>query len=145
MKTEYQEHHVVTSQKERKKINTLYWIFTALFSASMLFTAIPDVLQVPDAVKFMHEHLLYPLYFTPFLGVAKVLGSIAILLPINKLIGVPIKEWAYAGLAFDLIGAIYSNTCVDGFQPQMLLMLIWVGLGMAAYYFYHKKLKEHNF
>ena len=52
----------------------------------------------------MHEGLGYPFYLIPFVGVAKVLGIIAILIP-----GFPgIKEWAYAGLFFDLVGATFS-------------------------------------
>ena len=86
-----------------KKTNIIYWIFTGLFGAVMLLTSIPDILMVPDAVAFITK-LGYPVYFAPFIGVAKVLGVIAILIP-----GFPrIKEWAYAGLAFDLIGAVYS-------------------------------------
>src|ERR1700741_1986394 len=101
------------------KTNTLYWIITGLFSAFMLFSAIPDVLCVPDAITFM-THLGYPIYFIPFIGIAKVLGIIAILIP-----GFPrIKEWAYAGLAYDLIGATYSVTATDGFHPSTLVMLL---------------------
>src|SRR5215212_11317403 len=87
-----------------KKTKILYWIFTSLFACMMLFSAIPDVLSNPLAVQGMHDGLGYPLYFIPFIGVAKVLGVIAILIP-----GFPrIKEWAYAGLVFDLVGATYS-------------------------------------
>ncbi len=83
-----------------KKNKALYWTITGLFLAFMLFSAVPDILVVPDAVTFM-VHLGYPKYFIPFIGVAKLLGVIAILVP-----GFPrIKEWAYAGLCFDLIGA----------------------------------------
>ena len=118
-----------------KKTNTLYWIFTGLFSASMLFTAIPDIMNLPDAIKIMHDQLQYPLYFIPFIGWAKALGCVAILIP-----GFPrIKEWAYAGLAFDLFGAIYSSIAVAGFAPEMAFMLVWIGLGVASYYFFSKK------
>jgi hypothetical protein len=120
-----------------KKTKTLYWIFTGLFAAMMFFTAIPDILVSPDAVVFM-THLGYPNYFTPFIGVAKALGVIAILIP-----GFPrIKEWAYAGLFFDLIGATYSQIATDGFMVPMLFMLIPFALGISSYYFYHKKLRE---
>jgi len=120
-----------------KKTKTLYWTFTGLFAAMMLFTAIPDIIVSPDAVVFMN-HLGYPNYFTPFIGVAKALGVIAILIP-----GFPrIKEWAYAGLFFDLIGATYSQIATDGFMVPMLFMLIPFGLGISSYYFYHKKLRQ---
>lgn len=63
-----------------KKSKTLYWIITGLFSAFMLFSALPDILVVPEAVTFM-SHLGYPKYFIPFIGIAKLLGVIAILVP----------------------------------------------------------------
>jgi hypothetical protein len=119
-----------------KKINILYWVFTGLFGAVMLFSAIPDIIVVPDAVAFVTDKLGYPKYIIPFLGVAKTLGVIAILIP-----GFPrIKEWAYAGLFIDLVGATYSNICVDGFQPGMAGMIVFFGLGTLSYIYYHKKL-----
>jgi hypothetical protein len=80
----------------------------------------------------------YPIYFVPFIGVAKVLGVIAILIP-----GYPrIKEWAYAGLTFDLIGATYSILCVPP-QPggSPYFMIIPLLLAALSYTYYHKKLK----
>jgi hypothetical protein len=119
-----------------KKTKLLYWIFTGLFAALMLFSAIPDIMLSPDAVKFMSA-LGYPNYFTVFIGVAKTLGVIAILIP-----GYPrIKEWAYAGLFFDLAGAVYSGLSVSGFDPMMLFLLIWIIPGILSYHFYHKKNK----
>lgn len=118
-----------------KKIKILYWIFTGLFGAFMLFTAIPDIFINEETRQFM-SMLGYPPYFTPFIGVAKVLGVIAILIP-----GFPrIKEWAYAGLAFDLIGAIYSIFAIGTPAVQTLPMLIPVVLCILSYVFYHKKL-----
>ncbi len=116
-----------------KNSKTIYWVVTAIFSVFMAFTAVPDVMLVPDAVKFMH-HLGYPDYFTVFIGVAKILGSIAILVP-----GFPkIKEWAYAGLFFDLIGATWSVGSADGFTPSLSFMLLPIIVGAVSYVFYHK-------
>ena len=84
-----------------------YWIFTILLVALMSVSAIPDVLLVPGAVQIF-EHLGYPRYLLPFIGVAKLLGSAAILQPWFR----GIKEWAYAGITFDLIGAVYSHISV---------------------------------
>jgi len=117
-----------------KRTKTLYWVFTVLLSVAMIFTAVPDVLLSADAVTFMKDHLGFPNYFTFFIGIAKILGSLVILIPGLK----TLKEWAYAGLFFDLVGAIYSVISVDGFQPQMLIMLIWVVLFVLSYVFYRK-------
>jgi hypothetical protein len=120
-----------------KKIKILYWVFTGLFAAFMLSSAIPDILSMPVAVEGMHKGLGYPVYFIPFIGVAKLLGSIAILLPISP----KIKEWAYAGLVFDLIGATYSIIAVGGTVGQWGFMILPFLLAFFSYTFYHKKLK----
>jgi uncharacterized membrane protein YphA (DoxX/SURF4 family) len=120
-----------------KKTKILYWVFTILFAASMVFTAIPDLTLNPEAVKFMTQ-LGYPNYFTHFIGAAKILGCIALLIP-----GFPrIKEWAYAGLMFDLIGAVYSCIMAMGFQPQMAFMLVFFILFALSYIYHHKLMNE---
>ena len=118
-----------------KKTNTFYWIFTALFSFMMFGSAIPDVLRSSEAVQGMHGELGYPLYFIPFIGVAKVLGVIAILVPgFSRL-----KEWAYAGLMFDLIGATYSIIAIG--KPDWVFMFLPLLLGVGSYVFYQKRSK----
>ena len=111
-----------------KKTKTIYWIITGIFSSFMLFSAIPDILSVPDAVKFMN-HLGYPNYFIPFIGIAKLLGIIVILIP-----GYPkLKEWAYAGLFFDLLGATYSLIRSDGVLLETSFMLLPMIFLFASY------------
>jgi hypothetical protein len=118
-----------------KKTKILYWVFTILFAFMMLASAIPDVLSQPIAVKGMHTDLGYPLYFIPFIGIAKCLGVIAILIP-----GFPkIKEWAYAGLFFDLIGATYSIIAVGKSIDQWGFMIIPLALATLSYFFYRKR------
>ena len=123
-----------------KKTKIIYWIATSLFAFMMLGSAIPDVLSAEVAVKGMHEGLGYPVYFIPFIGIAKVLGVIAILIPGFK----RIKEWAYAGLFFDLIGAtysVYSSGVRDGNLAFMLLPLL---LGGLSYIYYHRKQSAYS-
>lgn len=116
-----------------KKTNIFYWIFTGLFSAMMLGSAIPDVISSPVAVQGMHQELGYPVYFIPFIGIAKVLGVLAILLPISA----RIKEWAYAGLVFDLIGATFSIIAIG--KPDWMFMILPLFLALGSYVFYHRK------
>src|SRR5688572_25705358 len=118
-----------------KKTNIFYWVFTGLFSAMMLGSAIPDIMSSPIAVQGMHHELGYPLYFIPFIGVAKVLGVLAILLPISS----RIKEWAYAGLVFDLVGATFSIISIG--KPDWIFMFLPIFLAIGSYFFYHKRLK----
>src|SRR4029453_4481361 len=81
-----------------------YWIVTGLMAAFMLMASVPDVLQIPQAVE-VFTHLGYPTYLLPFPGAAKTLGVVTVLIPGFR----RLKEWAYAGLVFDLIGALYSH------------------------------------
>ena len=117
-----------------KKINIYYWIITGLFAAFMLSSAIPNIMVSPEWVTII-TGLGYPKYFIPFIGVAKLLGVIVILIPGNR----RIKEWAYAGLFFDLAGATYSAVAKEGFQPPISFMLLPIAFLFASYYLWHKK------
>ena len=80
----------------------------------------------------------YPEYFIPFTGWAKLIGAIVLLIPGYR----RIKEWAYAGLFFDLIAAVYSGIAVSQtFDPLILTMLIWFVPGILSYIYLHKKIK----
>src|SRR3954454_24446855 len=87
-----------------------------------------------------NQALGYPVYFIQYISIAKLIGSIAILVPgLNR----SVKEWAYAGLFFDLAGAIYSGVASsEKFDPMMLLMLLWILPGVASYYYWHKRNKR---
>lgn len=119
-----------------KRISLIYWIVTGLFAAFMIFSSISNVTLAPEAVAMLSGRLGYPEYIIPFLGVAKILGAIAILVPSFR----RIKEWAYAGLFFDLFGAFFSLLKVEGPQPSVFFMLIFIGLLLASYFLWHKKL-----
>ncbi len=120
-----------------KRLNLYYWIATGLIAAFMIFSSISNVLMDPEAVKMIAGDLGYPEYIIPFLGVAKILGSITILLPwFSKL-----KEWAYAGLFFDLTGATYSAIAVEGFNPLHLIMLVFIGMLLLSYFLWSKREK----
>ncbi|MEN9686731.1 MAG: hypothetical protein RLZZ28_2517 [Bacteroidota bacterium] len=117
-----------------KKTKILYWVFTVLFSGFMIFSAIPNILSNADSVEFMHNKMGYPIYIIPFLGWAKLAGSIALLIPgFNT-----IKEWAYAGLFFDLLGATASIYAIGTLKDTSFMILPFL-IGGLSYYFHHKK------
>jgi hypothetical protein len=119
-----------------KKVKIAYWIVTILFAAFMLFSAIPDLMYSKQAADFM-TNLHYSEAFTRFIGFAKILGVIGILVP-----GFPrIKEWAYAGLAFDLIGATYSIIVVGTPFANWVFMLVFIIVLFVSYGLYHAKQK----
>lgn len=105
---------------------TLYWIVTGLMAMLMLLASIPDLLRIPQAVAII-GHLGYPAYLLPFLGAAKTLGVVAVLVP-----GFPrLKEWAFAGLFFDVTGALYSHLsvgdAVSGWMPAAIALVLISG------------------
>ena len=107
--------------EKRNKI--IYWIATLWLSLGMTATGIVQLMQVEEEIKSM-ERLGYPAYVLTLLGVWKILGVIAILIPKFTLL----KEWAYAGFFFAMSGAIVSHLAVQDpagelFGPGLLLVL----------------------
>lgn len=121
-----------------KSTNLIYWVSTILFSGLMIFSAVGGIEPTQQTIQIFHDWLGYPIYFIQFISIAKLLGSIAILIPgLNK----TLKEWAYAGLFFDLAGAVYSGVASAGkFDPMILTMLAWIIPGIVSYIFWHKKI-----
>jgi len=119
-----------------KKINIIYWVATGLILALMLFSALSSFRNDPKAAEMMAP-LGYKPYVFHFLAVAKILGIIAILVP-----GFPrLKEWAYAGFAFDLLGATYSFYATDFPASKWASMFIFLAILAVSYIYYHKRLK----
>lgn len=112
----------------------LYWIVTGLMAAFMLMASIPDILRIPQAVD-VFMHLGYPTYLLPFLGIAKTLAVIVILAP-----GILwLKEWSYAGLIFDLIGAFYSHLSVADPPSAWAFPVIGLCLVTGSYLVHRKQ------
>ncbi|WPU94064.1 DoxX family protein [Mucilaginibacter sabulilitoris] len=122
-----------------KKINIIYWVVTGLFLVLITLGAIPDLLSVPEALA-VFKHLGYPAYLSPFMGAAKLLGVIAILVP-----GYPrVKEWAYAGFVFDLTGAIYSGLSSGDSLLQVSPIFIGYILIAFSYIYHHKRIRAQK-
>ncbi|WP_139924910.1 DoxX family protein [Hymenobacter sp. DG01] len=108
-----------------KKTTVFYWLSTGLLAALMLLSGVSNALMDTASVEAF-RHLGYPAYLLPFLGVAKLLGVAALLVP-----GFPrLREWAYAGFVFDLSGAMYSLISVD--EPAIVWLPIGVGFLLIA-------------
>lgn len=110
-----------------------YWIITGLLAAFLLITGIADMIKLPEAVE-VFKHLGYPEYLLPFIGVAKVLAAMAIVFP--RFPG--LKEWAYAGLVFDVVGALYSHIAVGDPPRAWLIPTAALVLVASSYFLYHK-------
>ena len=113
----------------------IYWIFTSLLILLMLFSAVTSFFPNPEGEAMM-KAIGYPYSVLHLLAVAKVLGVIALLVP-----GFPrLKEWAYAGFAFDLIGATYAFLIIGTPVVNVLFMLVGLVLVFGSYIYYHKLL-----
>lgn len=116
-----------------KRNKIIYWIATIWLSLGMVSTGIVQLIKLKEEVEMM-GHLGYPLYFLTIIGVWKILGVIAILVPKFPLI----KEWAYAGFFFVMSGAVFSHFAVgddakEYFGPVLLLVLTAVSWYFRSY------------
>ena len=106
-----------------KRNKIIYWVATLWLALGMLSTAIVQLIKMDEEVKNF-SNLGYPLYLMTLLGVWKILGVIAILIPKFPLL----KEWAYAGFFFAMSGALFSHIisgddAIALFGPALLLVL----------------------
>lgn len=106
-----------------KRNKIVYWVATVWLALGMTSTGIVQVIRLKEETDMMHR-LGYPVYFLTILGVWKILGAVAVLVPRLPLV----KEWAYAGFFFAMSGAIVSHAAVgdaalDYFGPALLLVL----------------------
>jgi len=105
-----------------------YWICTALIALAFLSGGIGQLLRWPQTVEGITQ-LGYPVYFLTILGVWKILGGITVLVP-----GFPLlKEWAYAGMIFDLTGASASHLAAGDDVRHILVPLVLAALVVASW------------
>lgn len=101
-----------------------YWIVTVLLSLFIVGGSVPDILQVEGAVM-LFEQLQYPAYLLLIVGWAKILGVIGIWQRWWPFL----REWAYAGLVIDLLGAFVSHLFVN--DPPLLYSASLAGLALT--------------
>ena len=111
-----------------KAKSIVYWITTVLVAFSMS-GGIAQLARVPGVVDGFVHVLGYPPYFVTILGFWKVMGAIAILVPRFP----RLKEWAYAGIFFDLTGAAASSAAVGGSAFHILAPLVCAALTVASW------------
>jgi uncharacterized membrane protein YphA (DoxX/SURF4 family) len=113
------------------KINKIiYWVSTILFAGMMIMSSAMYLTKSPELVKGFNS-MGYPPFMLDILGVAKLLGAIALVQPkFDRL-----KEWAYAGFTINMIGAIWSHIALGQpfVSPVMFLALLAI-----SYLFYHR-------
>ena len=116
-----------------KKDKIFFWVATGII---FLFEGVmPALTSQTELAKQGISHLGYPAYFGNALVVFKILGVLALVIP-----QVPkrIKEWAYAGFAFDFIFASISHGAIDGINGQTFFPMVVFAILTVSYVYYHK-------
>jgi uncharacterized membrane protein YphA (DoxX/SURF4 family) len=114
----------------RKRNKIIYWISTLWLALGMTSTGIVQVLKMDEEVDKM-THLGYPIYFLPIIGVWKILGVVAVLIPKFTLL----KEWAYAGFFFSMSGALFSHIISGNSMNKLFPPLLLLTLTVVSWYF----------
>lgn len=120
------------------KLNKIiYWVATLWLASGMLSTGVLQLVRakaegaLAPPGTYGITHLGYPIYFLTILGVWKILGVVAVLIPRFPLL----KEWAYAGFFFVMSGAIFSHIAVGDRMIELLPSLLLLILTVVSWYF----------
>jgi len=117
-----------------KRNKIIYWIATIWLSLGMVSTGIVQLLKLkgdgPGSLDSM-THLGYPAYFVTILGISKILGVVALLIPKYPLL----KEWAYAGFFFMMSGAIFTHIAAGNSISEIIPSLLLLILTVVSWYF----------
>jgi hypothetical protein len=117
-----------TTQLPKKFRNSIYWTATAVTAFVFLSGGAAYLAGASFAVAGVVE-LGYPPYFVTLLGFWKALGGVAVLLPRSP----RLKEWAYAGMTFDLTGAAVSHAAAGHPALKVLVPLVLLGFVAASW------------
>ncbi len=116
-----------------KRNKIIYWIATIWLALGMAATGAGQLLKAKagQGGVDMITHLGYPIYFLTILGIWKILGFVALLIPKFPLL----KEWAYAGFFFVMSGAIFSHIAVSDSVNELFPSLLLLILTVVSWYF----------
>ena len=117
-----------------KRNKIIYWIFTIWLALGMVSTGIVQIFKIKtggvggvDSII----HLGYPVYILTILGIWKILGAVALLIPKFPLL----KEWAYAGFFFAMSGAVFSHLAIGDPMNEIFPSLLLLILTVVSWYF----------
>lgn len=116
-----------------KTIRITYWVLLTLFCLFHVMDAIGGLSKAKAGVDAMNA-MGYPIYLMTFLSVLKLLGVAALLQDKFR----TVKEWAFAGFSFSLIGAAVSHACVNDQVTFIILPIVFLAILLTLYYFWRK-------
>ena len=116
-----------------KRNKIIYWITTIWLALGMLSTGAVQLFKAKEGQGGvdMITHLGYPVYLLTLLGIWKIAGVVAVLIPKFPLL----KEWAYAGFFFIMTGAIFSHIASGDPVSEILPSLLLLILTIVSWYF----------
>jgi uncharacterized membrane protein YphA (DoxX/SURF4 family) len=115
-----------------KRNKIIYWAATGLISLALLASGMFNLSQAPEVIASL-AHLGYPAYLGYIIGTGKVLGALALLYP-----GFPrLKEWAYAGVTFNMLGAGASHLFAGDPFSEAVAPFVLIGVLLVSYWAYH--------
>ena len=120
---------MIVSMKPETRRAIAYWAATGLLEFELVLGGTWDVLRVPH-VREVVDRLGYPEYFLVILGVWKLLGAVALVIPRFP----RLKEWIYAGVIFNFTGAIASHLAASFIEVGALVYLVlMIGVTFASW------------
>jgi len=122
-----------------KKEQIIFWTSTIIIA--LLEGLMPALTSQTELAKEGIRHLGYPEYFGNALVIFKIIGVLTIVIP---KVPARIKEWAYAGFAFDFLFASISHGIVDGIDGQTFFPLVVLAILAVSYIYYHKNLANSS-
>jgi len=116
-----------------KRDKIIYWIATIWLALGMVSTGAVQLLKAKEGQGGLDSitHLGYPAYLLTLLGIWKILGVVAVLIPKFPLL----KEWAYAGFFFVMTGAIFSHIALGDSAIAIFPALLILILTILSWYF----------
>lgn len=116
-----------------KTNRALYWIATIWLALGMVSTGAVQLIKARQGQGGvdMITHLGYPVYLLTLIGIWKILGVVALLIPRKPLL----KEWAYAGFFFIMSGAVFSHIALRDSMSEIIPSLLLLVLTAASWYF----------
>lgn len=136
MESTRQRTHAIAPSSSTKSTSIIYWTVTALFCLEMSFTAYYELLRLPDAAQAFARLGFSADAFRIELSWAKVAGVVALLLP---MIPPRVKEWAYAGFAFNLVSALIAHFAVADRVAAVVSSSITSVLWALSYIFWRRR------
>jgi len=116
-----------------KRNKIIYWIATIWLALGMVSTGAVQLLKAKDGQGGLDSimHLGYPAYLLTLLGIWKILGVVAVLIPKFPML----KEWAYAGFFFVMTGALFSHIALGDSVKEIFPALLLLILTLVSWYF----------